>query len=236
MITLHISRKAAVLGLAGIALFFFLLGAGTQPLLRGGTALSGQALYRFLDRSISSRLGKAAGPTLANIEDEVISRAMFDTKLELILRLEGADDKQIAEKKKDTDFQQGLLKKLAYNRVVCRELLKNPRTARKLELLILIHMSVTDALQKYFVMTKVVPTVDQKVDEKEIAAIYDKMREDPNYNQLLSRLPMVKVKQYITSRIIGQRTKQRFQDMLEKLIGSYRIHIKDDAFGKQGKK
>lgn len=208
-----------LLALAGGALF-----AGC-----GGGDCSVVGMLSALEKQILAKTPGDNGAVLAVVEGEKLYRKMFDLQLDMVLQnTRGLSEAQQLKAKNDPDILKQYLQQMVMNKVIQMELAKDRKMLEDPEFMIFLDMTMSKAIQEYYLMKKLGSQMNTNVSDVELNQAYATLNKDPKYRARLARIPMAQIRQVLRGQILQQRQKKLLQEQMLKMQGKYRIDIRDE--------
>jgi len=211
------------------------LGFGIGFVISGGcSGLSPMGMVRSLESRAASLTPGEDGAILATIEDETITRKTFDQQLSLFLTSnQRMSQEEIVKMKNNPRFLKQFLRQLVDNRILLKAMEKDPDFMNNPELLVFMNLSLSDALQKYYLYKKAGNiSVDTNVSDADVEKAYNQLKADPRYAERLDRVPFDQLKTMLSQEIVKQRQMAEVQDLLNKVKAGFRHSVHDEIFGK----
>lgn len=209
---------AAVLGVLAVGL---LSGCGTND-------CSVTGLMNSLENKVMDKTPGDKGEVLAVVEGEKIYRKMFDLQLDMMLQnSRGMSEAMQLKYKNSPKVLKGFLQQMVMNKVIQLELSKNSKLLQDPEFMIFIDMTLSKAIQEYYLSKKLAPQMNTNVSEAEMNKLYSELNKDPRYRTRLARVPMKKIREMLRRQILKQRQDQLLKAELNRMQGRYRIDVRD---------
>ena len=213
---------------AGFILSFLMFGsAGTSNPV---------SIINSLEKAIESRSPGSQGKVLASVDGDPIHQKLFDLQLDFLLKYSAGQlsSKQQLMRKNSPEYLRKFLNKMISIKLIINDIQSDSKFKNDTKFLIFVYSSLLEAVQKYYMHTRVSPennmSIDTKISEKEIAAYYNKLRKDPKYRNVVAKTPFKKLRQVIERQIIQRRQQQALLIIMDKLKSQSKIIYKDDAF------
>ena len=140
---------------------------------------------------------------------------------------------EIVKMKNCPRFLKQFLRQLVDNRILLKAMEKDPDFMNNPELLVFMNLSLSDALQKYYLYKKAGNiSVDTNVSDADVEKAYNQLKADPRYAERLDRVPFDQLKTMLSQEIVKQRQMAEVQDLLNKVKAGFRHSVHDEIFGK----
>jgi len=222
---------ALVIGLvAGFFLFHFTSAASSSMTPLG--------LIRQIEDAILRSAPGDNGKVLATIKDDSgtianVVRKLFDLQLNLTLQsAQGATQEQLVQRKNDPAFLRQFLEQLVQSYTILYAMETDPLFKNDPDLLVIMDLLLADGLSKYYLAKKAGDsTVSTNVSNEEIAQVYNQIRQDPQYAQVIDRLPFDEIKQRLTVDIVRRRQLETVRKLIEDIQRALSIKTYDEVFG-----